>query len=64
MNSDLYNGEETATWTDKYNDGDEFVEVIFFGNGISVNMSVDTFKTVVKELERACRMLELREKKE
>jgi hypothetical protein len=59
---DLYNGEVIATWSDKYSDGEKFVETIFYANGLSINLPMDTFKKVVEELNITLKMIELQEK--
>ena len=61
---DLYSGEEINAWTDTFDDGDRFVEVVFFFNGVSLNMPSSTFKAVVEELNRSVKMLELHEQQE
>jgi len=60
MIKDLYNGEEAAVWTDTYDDnGERFVEIVFYANGVSINIPADTFQIIVGELTKASKMLEL-----
>jgi hypothetical protein len=56
MLHDLYNGEETISWFD---DESEFIEVVFCSNGISLTIERDKFSTIVDELTKAAKMLEL-----
>jgi len=60
---DLYNGDETKIWTDTYNDGERFVEVIFFSNGVSMAIPADNFHIIADEIMKASKMLELFENK-
>ena len=60
MIKDLYNGEEATVWTDTYDDnGERFVEIVFYANGVSINIPADTFQIIVGELTKASKMLEL-----
>jgi hypothetical protein len=59
---ELYEGEETTTFLNICKDGDVFVEVHIFNNGVSLDIPAENFKVVVKELNTAVKMLELHEK--
>ena len=59
MIKDLYNGEEIATWTDTYDNGDRFVELTIYANGVSVTIPAESFHTVAEEINRASKMLTL-----
>jgi hypothetical protein len=59
MIKDLYNGEEIATWTDTYDNGDRFVELIIYANGVSVTIPAKSFHTVAEEILKASKMLTL-----